>query len=92
MDFQKVKISEMLCDSQGKSSLGLLLGFIWGVLGSVVVLTGVVAAFLKLVFFTDLLSYGMLVLGLSGTTIGIRRLSKDKEILTIEKEENKENI
>lgn len=88
MDFNKVSIKEMLNDSKGKSSLGLLLGFVWGLfLAPILTIAGAIGVFLKLTFALELLSYGAMFAGLAGTLVGIRRFSKDKEIINLDKEE-----
>jgi hypothetical protein len=91
LDFNKVSLKEMLNDSKGKSSLGLLLGFIWGaVLAPILFISGIVGVFLKLAFFGELLSYGAMLVGAAGTLVGIRRFSKDKDVINLEKEEKQE--
>jgi hypothetical protein len=95
LEINKVSLKEMLNNSQGKSSLGLLLGFIWGaILAPILFISGIIGVFLKLAFFGELLSYGAMLVGAAGTLVGIRRFSKDEKIINIEKEikENNDNI
>ena len=92
LDFDKVSIKQMLNNSQGKSSLGLLMSLIWGIIGGLMMITAVIAGFLGINFYSEVFTYGGLLVGASASLLGVRRLTADKQVLTIEKEEtNTEN-
>jgi hypothetical protein len=92
LDLNKVSIKQMLNNSQGKSSLGLLMALIWGIIGGLMMLTAVVAGFLGINFYSEVFTYGGLLVGASASLLGVRRLTADKQILTIEKEDKQEVI
>ena len=92
LDFDKVSIREMLNNSQGKSSLGLLMSLIWGIIGGLMMITAVIAGFLGINFYSEVFTYGGLLVGASASLLGVRRLTADKQVITIDKEDKQEII
>lgn len=92
LDLDKVSLKQMLNNSQGKSSLGLLMALLWGIIGGLMMITAVVSAFFGMNFYSEVFTYGGLLVGASASLLGVRRLTADKQILTIEKEDKQEVI
>jgi len=92
LDLNQVSIKQMLNNSQGKSSLGLLMSLIWGITGGLMMITAVVSAFFGMNFYSEVFTYGGLLVGASASLLGVRRLTAEKQILTIEKEDKQEVI
>jgi hypothetical protein len=90
LDLDKVSIKQMLNNSQGKSSLGLLMALIWGITGGLMMITAVVSAFFGMNFYSEVFTYGGLLVGASASLLGVRRLTADKQVITIDKEEDKQ--
>ena len=80
LDFNKFSIFEMLSNSKGKSSLGLLMGFLYGVWALLLYLLGSLMVFKKITGYTDLFAQATILTAASTSLIGIRRFTKDKEI------------
>ena len=92
LEFNKISVKEMLNNSQGKSSLGLLMSLIWGLIGALMMLIAVVAGFLGIVFYSEVFTYGGLLVGASASLLGVRRLTADKQVITIDKEDKQEEV
>jgi hypothetical protein len=92
LDLDKVSLKQMLNNSQGKSSLGLLMALLWGITGGLMMITAVVSAFFGMNFYSEVFTYGGLLVGASASLLGVRRLTADKQILTIEKEDKQEEV
>jgi hypothetical protein len=92
LDFNKVSIRQMLNNSQGKSSLGLLMALIWGMIGGLMMITAVVIGFFGMNFYSEVFTYGGLLVGASASLLGVRRLTADKQIITIDKEDKQEEV
>ena len=92
LEFNKISVKEMLNNSQGKSSLGLLMSLIWGLIGALMMLIAVVSAFFGMNFYSEVFTYGGLLVGASASLLGVRRLTADKQVITIDKEDKQEVI
>jgi hypothetical protein len=92
LDLDKVSLKQMLNNSQGKSSLGLLMALIWGITGGLMMITAVTSAFFGMNFYSEVFTYGGLLVGASASLLGVRRLTADKQVITIEKEDKQEVI
>jgi hypothetical protein len=90
LDLDKVSIKQMLNNSQGKSSLGLLMALFWGCVGGLMMITAVISAFFGMNFYSEVFTYGGLLVGASASLLGVRRLTADKQVITIDKEEDKQ--
>jgi len=89
-DLSVVSFKEMFNNPSGKSSLSLLMCFIWGVMAVIMMTTGVIAGFMGLVFYSEIFTYGGLMLGASASILGVRRITATKQNLNLEKEDIKE--
>ena len=92
LEFNKISVKEMLNNSQGKSSLGLLMSLIWGLIGGLMMITAVVSAFFGMNFYSEVFTYGGLLVGASASLLGVRRLTADKQVITIDKEDKQEEV
>jgi hypothetical protein len=91
-DLSKISFKEMLNGPTGKSSLSLLLCFIWGILSVIMMITAIISGFMGLAFYSEVFTYGGLVLGASASLLGVRRITDKNQILEIEKEDKQEKI
>ena len=92
LDLDKVSLKQMLNNSQGKSSLGLLMALLWGITGGLMMITAVASAFFGMNFYSEVFTYGGLLVGASASLLGVRRLTADKQVITIDKEEDKQEV
>jgi hypothetical protein len=80
LTYKKFNLTEALNNSRGKSSLGLLFGLLYGVAALVLYGIGVYCLFNGANGYNDLFTQGAILTGASGTLIGVRRFTKDKEL------------
>jgi hypothetical protein len=80
LTYKKFNLTEALNNSRGKSSLGLLFGLLYGVAALVLYGIGVYCLFNGVNGYNDLFTQGAILTGASGTLIGVRRFTKDKEL------------
>ncbi len=80
LTYKKFNLTEALNNSRGKSSLGLLFGLLYGVAALVLYGVGVYCLFNGVNGYNDLFTQGAILTGASGTLIGVRRFTKDKEL------------
>lgn len=92
MDISKFKLAESLNGPSGKSSLTLLMSFIWGLIGGLMMITAIIGAFFGMPFYSEIFTYGGLMVGASASLLGVRRITASKQEINIDKEEIKENI
>ena len=88
--YTKFSLIEALSNSKGKSSLGLLFGFLYGIAALVLYGIGIYCVANGIPFHQDFFTQGAILTGASGTLIGVRRFTKDKE-LNITQEDNGNN-
>ncbi len=86
--YTKFNLIEALSNSKGKSSLGLLFGFLYGVAALVLYGIAVYCVVKGLPFYGDFFTQGAILTGASSTLIGVRRFTKDKEINNILEDNN----
>lgn len=91
LTYKKFNLTEALNNSRGKSSLGLLFGLLYGVAALVLYGVGVYCLFNGVNGYNDLFTQGAILTGASGTLIGVRRFTKDKE-LNIENNNDNSNL
>jgi hypothetical protein len=80
LTYKKFNLTEALNNSRGKSSLGLLFGLLYGIAALVLYGVGVYCLFNGVNGYNDLFTQGAILTGASGTLIGVRRFTKDKEL------------
>ena len=80
LTYKKFNLTEALNNSRGKSSLGLLFGLLYGIAALVLYSIGVYCIFNGVNGYNDLFTQGAILTGASGTLIGVRRFTKDKEL------------
>jgi hypothetical protein len=80
LEFTKYSLREALNDSKGKSSLGLLFGFLYGTLSIIMYITGLICIFINVPEHSEIFTSAFALTGVAGTLIGIRRFTKDKTI------------
>jgi hypothetical protein len=68
------------------------MSLIWGITGGLMMITAVVSAFFGMNFYSEVFTYGGLLVGASASLLGVRRLTADKQIITIDKEDKQEVI
>jgi len=88
LTYKSFKLVEALNNSKGKSSLGLLFGFLYGLASLILYSIGVYCLFNGINSYNDLFTQGAILTGASGTLIGVRRFTKDKELNTEETNAN----
>lgn len=91
-DFTKWSLTEALSNSKAKSSLGLLLGLLFGLLAIAMYLLGSFMAIKGIIGFENILTQAFLVLSASATLVGVRYFKKDKDLVEIIKEDKQEVI
>jgi hypothetical protein len=84
LTYKSFKLTEALNNSKGKSSLGLLFGFLYGVAALVLYMFGIFCLLKGINGYVDLFTQAAILTGASGTLIGVRRFTKDKELNTEE--------
>jgi hypothetical protein len=82
LTYKSFKLTEALNNSKGKSSLGLLFGLLYGVAALVLYGFGLFCLLKGINGYVDLFTQAAILTGASGTLIGVRRFTKDKEINT----------
>jgi hypothetical protein len=82
LTYKSFKLTEALNNSKGKSSLGLLFGLLYGVAALVLYMFGLFCLLKGINGYADLFTQAAILTGASGTLIGVRRFTKDKEINT----------
>lgn len=80
MNYRKFNLIEALNNSKGKSSLGLLFGFLYGIGALLMYIVAIICFFLSMPGYETLFTQAAILTGASGTLIGVRRFTKDKEI------------
>ncbi len=80
LTYRKFNLTEALNNSRGKSSLGLLFGLLYGIAALVLYGVGIYCLFHGINGYNDLFTQGAILTGASGTLIGVRRFTKDKEL------------
>jgi hypothetical protein len=82
LTYKSFKLTEALNNSKGKSSLGLLFGLLYGIAALALYSIGVYCLFNGINGYNDIFTQGAILTGASGTLIGVRRFTKDKELNT----------
>ena len=82
LTYRKFNLTEALNNSKGKSSLGLLFGLLYGLAALALYGVGIYCLFNGINGYNDLFTQGAILTGASGTLIGVRRFTKDKELNT----------
>jgi hypothetical protein len=82
LTYRKFNLIEALNNSRGKSSLGLLFGLLYGLAALALYICGIICLFKGINGYADLFTQGAILTGASGTLIGVRRFTKDKELNT----------
>jgi hypothetical protein len=82
MNYRNFKLIEALNNSRGKSSLGLLFGFLYGIAALTLYAFGIVCLLKGINGYLDLFTQAAILTTASGTLIGVRRFTKDKELNT----------
>ena len=80
MNYRNFKLIEALNNSKGKSSLGLLFGFLYGVAALMLYTCAVICLFIGINGYIELFTQAAILTTASGTLIGVRRFTKDKEL------------
>ena len=80
LTYRKFNLIESLNNSKGKSSLGLLFGLLYGLAALTLYICGIICLFKGINGYTDLFTQGAILTTASGTLIGVRRFTKDKDI------------
>lgn len=80
LTYKSFKLIEALNNSKGKSSLGLLFGLLYGLAALVLYASGLFCLLKGINGYTDLFTQAAILTGASGTLIGVRRFTKDKEL------------
>lgn len=80
LSYEKFNLTEALNNSKGKSSLGLLFGFLYGLAALCLYAVGVVCVFNGVIGYNDVFTQAAILTTASGTLIGVRRFTKDKEL------------
>ena len=80
MNYRNFKLIEALNNSKGKSSLGLLFGFLYGIAALILYFCAIICLFIGINGYVDLFTQGAILTTASGTLIGVRRFTKDKEL------------
>lgn len=80
LSYKKFNLTEALNNSKGKSSLGLLFGFLYGLAALCLYTVGVVCVFNGVSGYNDVFTQAAILTTASGTLIGVRRFTKDKEL------------
>ena len=78
--YKAFKLVEALNNSRGKSSLGLLFGFLYGIAALVLYAFGLFCLLKGINGYVDLFTQAAILTTASGTLIGVRRFTKDKEL------------
>lgn len=78
--YKAFKLIEALNNSKGKSSLGLLFGFLYGIAALVLYAFGIFCLLKGINGYADLFTQAAILTTASGTLIGVRRFTKDKEL------------
>jgi hypothetical protein len=79
MTSKQFNLNEALRNSKGKSSLGLLFGFIYGLTAIVLYAIGIICVFTNLNCHIEIFTQAAILTGASSTLLGVRRFTKDKE-------------
>jgi hypothetical protein len=80
LTYKSFKLIEALNNSKGKSSLGLLFGLLYGLAALILYASGLFCLLKGINGYTDLFTQAAILTGASGTLIGVRRFTKDKEL------------
>lgn len=80
LTYKAFKLTEALNNSKGKSSLGLLFGFLYGIAALVLYGFGLFCLLKGINGYTDLFTQAAILTTASGTLIGVRRFTRDKEL------------
>jgi hypothetical protein len=80
LSYEKFNLTEALNNSKGKSSLGLLFGFLYGLAAIFLYAVGVVCVCYGVNGYNDVFTQAAILTTASGTLIGVRRFTKDKEL------------
>lgn len=80
MNYRNFKLIEALNNSKGKSSLGLLFGFLYGIAALVLYAFGLFCLIKGINGYSELFTQAAILTTASGTLIGVRRFTKDKEL------------
>ncbi len=80
LSYINFNLRQALRNSKGKSSLGLLFGFLYGTAALIMYTIGVICLFNGFNAYSDVFTQAAILTGASGTLIGVRRFTKDKEI------------
>jgi len=73
-------LKQALRNSRNKSSLGLLFGFLYGTAALIMYTVGVICLFNGINAYGEVFTQAAILTGASGTLIGVRRFTKDKEL------------
>jgi len=80
MNYRNFKLIEALNNSKGKSSLGLLFGFLYGIAALFLYTFGIFCVLKGINGYSELFTQAAILTTASGTLIGVRRFTKDKEL------------
>lgn len=80
LSYINFNLRQALRNSKGKSSLGLLFGFLYGVAALVMYGVGIFCLFSGINAYSEVFTQAAILTGASGTLIGVRRFTQDKEI------------
>jgi hypothetical protein len=80
LSYINFNLRQALRNSKGKSSLGLLFGFLYGVTALVMYGVGIFCLFSGINAYSEVFTQAAILTGASGTLIGVRRFTQDKEI------------
>jgi hypothetical protein len=80
LDFKSFNIYEALSNSKGKSSLGLLLGLVYGIASIILYGVATYMVLKSINGYDDVYMYAGILTTASGTLVGTRYWKKDKEI------------
>ena len=79
LSYINFSLRQALKNSKGKSSLGLLFGFLYGIAALIMYGVGVFCLFSGINAYGEVFTQAAILTGASGTLIGVRRFTKDKE-------------
>jgi hypothetical protein len=82
MNYRNFKLIEALNNSKGKSSLGLLFGFLYGIAALVLYIFGLICLVKGIAGYIDIFTQAAILTTASGTLIGVRRFTQDKQLNT----------
>jgi hypothetical protein len=80
LSYINFNLRQALRNSKGKSSLGLLFGFLYGIAALVMYGVGIFCLFSGFDAYGEVFTQAAILTGASGTLIGVRRFTKDKEL------------